>query len=220
MNDMKLEAQALERLAEENFFTIEEAIVDNKIELVYKDEKYRVRNAEFKEKNIAKKEKDKKFLQMLQATDENGKPIYMLREKLMAAYKKQGIDFKCFDDKIAFLNEKIEAQQLLLTEQAKENPSEEDAAKIAELKQNILKIRIDQYQESAKRSELLLYSIEDVCENHFLKSLIVNCSEKLVDDQWVRIFKSVEEMEVGEEELVNRLSACAMAIFFKADYTL
>jgi len=195
----------------------EQLIKDNKAEFKFEDKMYRVITPTYKEKILASEAKDEKYMELLEKNDSTGKPIFKRKEQLIELYKKQGIDINEFDNEFKRLGEIIKKKQIELNSLTKQNKDDEDKEKIKSVKQQITVLQTKQVLTLNEKTELLRYSIEDKCENHYLQVLIVQCTEVFINNNWEKLYKNIDEFNNGNEALNNRINFIAAYLFTRND---
>ena len=179
-------------------YNIEDMIKDNKIYFDYNNQEYRIRKSTRQEKRKMGEIKTQKFNQLLQDTDKNGKPKYILREQLIDMYEKRGINLSKMNQELTELAHKEENKLLILAKTDNEK-------QIKILKDEVQEFRNEQTDISIRKADLLEFSLEDTLKefmNTYLCHLLLEKKEK---DNWVRVFKTHTDFINSEnEELITR----------------
>ena len=186
--------EALKAMQElEDSVRLENIIKDNKIEFKSGDRTFRVRKPTLEEQQEIDNVRRKKYLELVR--DDS----YLFKKQWIETYKKKGIDINKIDTDIKRIDDELRRTLLRLAKTT-------DKKGIGELKNQILKLRDEQYALSIEKTDLLSYSIEDQTFIHaksYTAYLILERKEK---DKWVRHFKDFEEFQRTEDsDLVSKL---------------
>jgi len=181
---------------------VENLLQNNEIEFEYKNQKYKVRKPTYKEKQEAYQKRIAKYNELLEATDDKGKPLYKTEEELKKLYKKRGIDLDELDNKFTALEQQKKLYQEKLGKALKEKKSDNE---LQDYKKQIENIIEEQKTISAKKTLLLETCIENQAIVFFYNYLAYLVTEKLENEKWVRAFKTYEEFLNNDEELINQL---------------
>jgi len=170
----------------------ESMIRDNKIEFEYKKEKYRVRMPKAGEDLEVNEKKNTLYIKLLK--DDN----YLTEEQLIETYKKKSINISDLNKQFEDWAEKLKNTQIEL---AKIPDSNQEA--IENLIKKIVDIKDKMMEISQKKVILLQYSIEAKVEHYYYLYLAYLVTEKLENGDWIKCWKTYEEFENGETELVG-----------------
>ena len=176
---------------------IEDVTKNNVCEFTYNDIKYRVAKINYQQKQDIYKERVKKFTALLKDHE------YFLEKDLKKMYSERGIDIDAMTKQIINLGNKKTALQIKLGEALKKEASDADCLA---LKKEIESIEQDQRAVAMEKQTLLEFSIENQVILHMYNYMTYVISEKLVQDKWVKAFKSFEEFMQSDEELVTKLA--------------
>lgn len=177
----------------EDSVRLENIVKDNKIEFKSGDKSFRVRKSNLEEQQEIDDVRRKKYLELVR--DDS----YLFRKQWIETYKKKGIDISKMETDMKRIEDETRRSLLRLAKTT-------DKKGIGELKDQILKLRDQQYVLSIEKTDLLSYSIEDQTHIHaksYNAYLILERKEK---DKWVRHFKDFEEFQKTEDsDLVSKL---------------
>jgi len=180
----------------------ENIIKDNKIEFVIKDVQYRVRKPNLCEQEIADKEKNRKYVELI--NDDN----CLFREQWIEKYKSKGIDIEKMESKIRQLETEIE--KILLKLATVSNEADVDL-----LKSEIEILRNEQIDLTIKKTDLLSYSIEDKLLYHVNTYVTYLVLEKKENDKYTKVFDSFEEFSSSKNSaLINKSFYCINLIVY------
>jgi len=172
---------------------MENIVKDNKIEFKSGDKNYRIRKPNLEEQQEIDDVRRKKYLELMR--DDS----YLFRKQWVKEYKKKGIDIDKMDNDIKLKGNKIKELLLKLA-------TLNDKKLIGELKDQILKLRDEQYLLNMEKTDLLSYSIEDqlmIYVNSYTACVILERKEK---DKWVKQFKDYDEFQKCEDmDLINNI---------------
>lgn len=186
--------EALKAMQElEDSVRLENIVKDNKIEFKSGDKAFRVRKPNLEEQQEIDDVRRKKYLELVR--DDS----FLFKKQWIETYKKKGIDI----DKIETdMKLKEDETRKLLLRLAKTT----DKKGIGELKDQILKLRDEQYALSIEKTDLLSYSIEDQTYIHaksYTAYLILDVKK---EDKWIKHFKDFEEFQKSEDQdLIGKL---------------
>jgi len=185
----------------------EELIKDNNISFEYKNNLYRVHLLTYKEKVELDNLRRQKFGELMQ--DKN----IMLEKTLIEQYKIKGIDIQEeIDNKIKDLSIKETNIQLKLGESLSKK---EDDIILKEYKDQIEQIQKEKKVLSAQRALLLEFSLETQLMNYVSSVICYLCLDKMVENKWERIFKTLDEFENYEDEgLLNKAGLHSLFLQF------
>jgi len=172
---------------------LENIIKNNKIEFTSGDKVYRVRKSTLIEQQEIDTARRKKYVEYM--NDDS----YLFRKQWIEKYLKKGIDIKKMEDDIKRIEDEV--KQLLLR-LAQTSITKE----IGELKDQILKLRDEQFNKSIEKTDLLSYCIEEqlnIVANSYTAYITLERKEK---DKWVKCFKDYKEFENCDNmELINQV---------------
>jgi len=201
MEDNKVREEArnkLNELKEEvDLSLLDEMLKGNTIEFKHKDKYYRARPLKMIDKEELSDLKHKKYLFLLQEKLPDGKKAHFLEKELIKVYKENGIDTAEMDNKITkFQSEQKEIA--LRFGEAIANHIDEKLWKtyeeqIDELKDKIRLLIIE-------KSSYLTYSLENELENYMIKCITYLELEEKIEENWKRVFSSIEELNKCEDE--------------------
>jgi hypothetical protein len=120
----------------------------------------------------------------------------MFRKSWIESYKKKGIDIAEMESKGKLVKSELEAAMLRLA-------TTQEPKAITELKNDILKLKDEQFGISMQITDLLSYSIEDQINIFSLSYTDYIVLEKEVNKEWVRAFSSYEEFRKDESKVAN-----------------
>jgi len=178
---------------------LEQFIKDNKNEFVYNEKHYRIRKPIPLEKELANKERMKKYMDYLKD------PVYMFKKQLLELYRIKGIDIDGIDAEVKnlFLNEQGLLKKLALTE---------DPVDIEFLEKEIAESRASQQDLMLYKDELLKYCIEQQLDDFLKFYLVYLVLEIKNDEKWSRVYKSFEEYMLSSEEILQAKASQIFAV--------
>ena len=183
--------EAMKALAEiEDTVKLENLVKNNVIEFIVDNVTYRVRKPSFVEQqeiNIARR---KKYLELVK--DET----YLFRKQWIEQYKVKGIDIVAMENKVRALAEEIKATLLRLA-------TSQDSKDITSLKQDVMKLRDEQFTTSIEITDKLSYSIEDqivVYVNSYTTYLVL---EKKIENLWQKVYVNYEDFQKSDSKVIN-----------------
>jgi len=190
----RMAKEALKAMQEiEDSTRLENIIKDNKIEFKSGDKVYRVRKSTLIEQQEIDTARRKKYVEYM--NDDS----YLFRKQWIEKYLKKGIDIKKMEDDIKRIEDEV--KQLLLR-LAQTSITKE----IGELKDQILKLRDEQFSKSIEKTDLLSYCIEEqlnIVANSYTAYLTLERKEQ---DKWVKHFKDYDEFQNCDNmELINKV---------------
>lgn len=169
---------------------MEDLIKDNKIEFTLKDITYRIRKPNHREREEARKERSKRYIELLNTKG------YMLKEELIGLYKeKHNVDIEAKEREIKTIQKEIEKLDKRLAPEKDKKSQEILENEIIKLKQtqSNTSIKIEEYLEPCIESEL----------REFGNLYIVYLSlETKKGNKWERLFKSYNDFLNTEDESV------------------
>ncbi len=176
---------------------LEEMLKNNVIEFELKGITYRVRQPTIKERQEVKREKNKKYLELL--NDDS----YLFQEHIIEKLEKKGKSIAKMVEAMNKLQEQIERLQLKLAEYG--NAKEKDNKIITDLKLKIFELMEERNLISMKKAELLSGSIEDTLlefETTYFAYLLL---EKKEGDNWVRVFNKYDDfLQCQDNSLMSK----------------
>ena len=188
----ELSKEALIAFAEiEDTMKLENIIKDNKIEWKVGEETYRLHKPSFSEQQELATARRQKYMQLVK--DET----YLFRKQWIANYKAKGININDMENKVR--NLEGEVKNVLLRLAKSQEPKD-----IATLKQEVLKLRDEQFTISMEVTDLLAYSIEDqllIYINSFTTYLVLEKQDK---DNWIRAYKSYDEFMKSQDKVIEQ----------------
>ena len=178
---------------------LEQYLKDNVNEFVFQDKHYKVHKPTILEKEVANKERMKKYFDMLKD------PSYMFRKALVALYRTKNIDIDGMDLEVKnlFLNEKGLLKRLGGTE---------DPADIDLLEKEIINIRNQQQEIFIQKEELLKYCIEKQLEDFLKFYLIYLVLEVKNGENWEKVYKSFDEFMKSNDDILQAKAAQVFAV--------
>lgn len=178
---------------------LEQFIKDNKNEFVYNEKHYRIRKPIPLEKELANKERMKKYMDYLKD------PVYMFKKQLLELYRIKGIDIDGIDAEVKnlYLNEQGLLKKLALTE---------DPVDIEFLEKEIAESRASQQDLMLYKDELLKYCIEQQLDDFLKFYLVYLVLEIKNDEKWSRVYKSFEEYMLSSEEILQAKASQIFAV--------
>ncbi len=194
----KKKSEAVKRLTRqlkelEGLEEMESLIKNNVIDFQFEKVNYRLRRPTPQEKREVSKKRTKKYTDLLREDE------YMLREQLIELYEKKGISIRKLELEIIELQKQHESLLLKLAQCKIE-------ADIKKLKEEIIDVREQTSDIFVKKSGLLQYSLEEALlefVNTYFAYLVL---EKKKKNNWVRVFKTYEElMDCENNELLTRV---------------
>lgn len=201
-NRKELAKEAMKALSElEETTRLEEIIKDNMIEFKVLEDTYRVRKPDFNERQEMDTARRKKYLEFIK--DET----YLFRKQWVEQYKKKDIDIDAMENKVRTLDGEIKDTLLRLAKS-------QEPKDIAQLKDQVLKLREEQFNISMEVTDLLSHSIENqllVYINSYTTYLVL---EKKVEEKWVRAYSSYDEfMKSNDKAIENAFYYINMLIY-------
>jgi hypothetical protein len=163
------------------------------------DKIYRVRKPNSLEKEVANKERMKKYFTMLKDAD------YMFRKDLEKLYKTKNVDLTAMDR---------EAKNLFVSEQnlLKRLGVSSDPSDIKLLEEEIETLRSQQQEIFVEKEELLKYCIEKQLDDFLKMFLIYLVLEVKEGDKWEKVYKSFDEFMTSTDELLQGKAAQVFAV--------
>jgi len=176
---------------------LEEMLKNNVIEFELNKTTYRVRTPTIKERQEVRREKNKKYLELL--NDDN----YLFREQIIEKLEKKGKSIAKMVEAMNKIQEQIERLQLKLAEYG--NAKEKDNKIITDLKLKIFELMEERNLISMNKADLLSGSIEDTLlefETTYFAYLLL---EKKEGDNWVRVFNKYDDfLQCQDNSLMSK----------------
>jgi hypothetical protein len=183
---------------------IEELIKDNKIIFNYKEQKYRVRLLNLKEKEELDFLRRKKFGQLIKDKD------ILLEKDLIIQYKERGINIDEIDDQIKKINAEELDLQIKLGESISKNEPETILKTYGE---QIKELIINKQVLNAQKTLLLEFSLENQLLNYVAQIITYLSSDTFKNEIWERIFNNLDDFQNShDEELINKLASYSMIL--------
>jgi hypothetical protein len=170
---------------------VEELVKDNKIEFEYKEETYRVRLLNLKEKEELELLRRKKFGQLIMDKD------ILLSKDLKEQLKQRGMNIDDIDIQTDRLEAEYKEVSLQLGESISKNEGE-SILKAYEEKLNILKLAKDTL--FTQKLLLLNDSLENHLESYVYQVVTYLSLDKKVNEKWERKFKTFDEFQTYEDQ--------------------
>ena len=184
--------EAMKALAEiEDTMKLENIIKDNKIEWKQEDKTYRVRKPSFSEQQEITNARRHKYLELVK--DET----YLFRKQWITNYKAKGININEMENKVRGLEGEI--KDILLRLAKSQEPKD-----ITQLKQEVLKLRDEQFTISMEVTDLLAYSIEDQLLVHVNSFTTYTVLEKQEKDNWIKAYNSYDEFMKSQDKVIEQ----------------
>ena len=183
-----------------------ELIKDNKIEFEYDDKSYRVRLLNAKEKDELDMIRRKRFGQLLKDQD------ILLEKDLIIAYQERGINIEGIDEDIKKLNAQIDDQNYKLGEALSKQPGD---IILKTYKDEIVRLTIKIRELVIQKSHLLEYSLENQLQNFVAQAISYLCLEEKVENEWQRVFYSLDEFMKQDDRLINIVGMYSMYLHYR-----
>ena len=183
-----------------------ELIKDNKIEFEYDDKSYRVRLLNAKEKDELDMIRRKRFGQLLKDQD------ILLEKDLIIAYQERGINIEGIDEDIKKLNAQIDDQNYKLGEALSKQPGD---IILKTYKDEIVRLTIKIRELVIQKSHLLEYSLENQLQNFVAQAISYLCLEEKVDNEWQRVFYSLDDFMKQDDRLINIVGMYSMYLHYR-----
>jgi len=182
-------------------------IQDNKIPFNYNKECYQIRMPNQKERFDAEEYRSEKQVEFIQR--KNCKTKEELRKILK---ENKIIDLDVLEKKAEKIKKQFKEIYLKLAPRFNDEKEkiQEDINKINDLQLELMKIT----QEISKH---LSPSLEDRLEGVYLEYLTFQCTEKLVDKKWKRVWNTFEEWEKDNSLLATRARICMANLLFNVN---
>lgn len=174
----------------------EELIKDNKIEFEYKENKYRVRLLNLKEKEELELLRRRKFGQLIQDKD------ILMTKDLRESLKQRGINLDEVDSQINKLDAEYRQVSLQLGEALSKNEGDTILKAYAE---TLEELKTNRDTLVTQKVLLLNDSLENHLESYVYQGITYLSLEKKVEEKWVKAFASFDEFQTYEDEaLINK----------------
>jgi len=183
-----------------------ELIKDNKIEFEYDDKSYRVRLLNAKEKDELDMIRRKRFGQLLKDQD------ILLEKDLIIAYQERGINIEEIDEDIKKLNAQIDDQNYKLGEALSKQPGD---IILKTYKDEIVRLTIKIRELVIQKSHLLEYSLENQLQNFVAQAISYLCLEEKVENEWQRVFYSLDDFMKQDDRLINIVGMYSMYLHYR-----
>jgi len=183
-----------------------ELIKDNKIEFEYDDKSYRVRLLNAKEKDELDMIRRKRFGQLLKDQD------ILLEKDLIIAYQERGINIEGIDEDIKKLNAQIDDQNYKLGEALSKQPGD---IILKTYKDEIVRLTIKIRELVIQKSHLLEYSLENQLQNFVAQAISYLCLEEKVENEWQRVFYSLDDFMKQDDRLINIVGMYSMYLHYR-----
>lgn len=188
------------KLKELNELDAVEALLKNNVnEFIYNDLHYRVHKPNPMEKEIANKERMKKYFEMVKD------PAYMFKKDLMKIYETRGINIDAMELKIKNLYCK---EQGIMSRLAQT----QDPADIKLYKDEIEKLRYEQAELHYQIDDLLKFCIEQQMEDFVRCYLLYLVIETRINNVWEKTYESYEAFMASKDELLQAKAAQVFAV--------
>ena len=184
---------------------VTELLSKNEFEFDYKEQKYKVVKANFKDIQEANTKRVEKYTELLK----NEK--YLLEDDLIALYKKRGTDVKGLDSQMFSLEKQKEDYWFQLGKAIKDKQPENE---LEILKKEIEKIQKEIQTLVAKKAVLLESSIETQVNVYVFTYIAYLTMLKKEGDKWVKAWEKYDDYINADEDLVN-LSVFYTSLFPK-----
>lgn len=211
----KEEKQKKHELAKENLkilsdiedsVKMEAVVKDNKIEFKSGDKTYRVRKPNFPERHDVQQIRRKKYLELLKDDD------MLFRKQWTKLYKEKGIDIDKMEDDVKRKQGEVEALLLRLVKIQSTEP-------VKTLKDEITKLRSEQYELTIEKTDLLQYSVEDQLLLHVNTYTTYLVLERKEDEKWIRHFETFEQFQKCENgDLMAKAFEYISCLIYGDDY--
>ena len=184
---------------------IEEMIRNNKVQFEYEGKQYRCRLLNNFEKDELNKLRVKKFNSMLQEKDENDNYVFLTEKALIKQLKERGdIDLDATNEEIKKLESEESALQLKLGEAIANNS---DDKILEEYKKQIEDLRIKKMVLNTQKTLILEFSLENQLLNYVSKVITMLSTDILIDEEWKKLWNSVEEFEKEQDNNLVEVAA-------------
>ena len=190
---------------------VAEMIKSNTILFSFKDNDYRVRLLNEKEKDELDLLRRAKFSSLFQAKDENGNLSFLFEKELIKQYKERGIDIEEINDKIRKLRTEIKDLQMKLGEALEKK---EPDSILNTYKDEIIELEDEINGYIIQKSAYLENSFEKTLENYVIKVIAYLSLEIKISDQFVKAYSKLDDFLSAEDELLGKTIIYSMALSY------
>lgn len=177
---------------------VEDLIKSNKSEFTHNDIKYRLCKMNYEQKQEVYRERVKKFTMLLKDK------AYSLEKDLKKDYLERGIDIDAMTKKVQALEKQKDDLLLKLGEQLKKDAPDNDCEVY---KKEIEKINEEQKNLALEKQTLLEFTLENQVLVHMYNYMTYIASEKQVGEAWVKAFKTFDEFQKTDDDiLISKLA--------------
>jgi len=173
---------------------VENLIKDNKIEFEFKNETYRVRKPNYKERSQLHR------LRSIKKQELVFDKAYKFRNQWIEIYKEKGIDIEKIDKDIAEMYLQIEDIKLKIGSTEAKEIKEKLSKDVEELELKINRLIID-------KRDYLEFSIEDMITEFSNIALISLVLEKKAEDKWIKAFIDIDDLLANADDLLLALAS-------------
>jgi hypothetical protein len=191
-----------ELLSLNNEALVEEFISNNELRFELNKIEYKVTKPTFKQRQLLSNERIKKYSQLLSAKDELNNYIYKTEKDLTKEYKERGIDIDAMVTRFNALDMKKKDYQIKLGKLLSEKKPE---AELNLLKNEIISIEKEQSQLIQEKTALLEPCLETQLLVYLYSYLAFLITDKKEGDNWVKAFKTFEEFENTDLNLIDNI---------------
>ena len=186
--------EALKAMQElEDSVRMENIVKDNKIEFKSGDKTFRVRKPTLIEQQEVDTARRKKYIEFM--NDDS----YLFRKQWIEKYAKKGVDIKKMEDDIKRIEDEVKKLLIRLAQVS-------EAKEIGQLKDEILKLRDEQFGKSIEKTDLLSYCIEEqlnIVANSYTAYLSL---ERKENDKYVKHFENYDKFQNCDDmDLINKV---------------
>lgn len=175
---------------------IKRNVEDNKIYFEYKDNEYRLRMPNYKERKILDTTKRDKYLELV------GK--VPCEQDLIIKLEQSGKSIKKIKKQIDDLEKDKEKYQELLAREARQDPKTENKKTIDKLITEIKTIVYKQTVLAYNKIQLLSPALENQVNDVELEQVILLLFEKKQDNNWVKVYNTKDDLDKeNNQELLN-----------------
>jgi len=190
----------------EDSIKTESIVKDNKIQFKSGEKTYRVRKLNFPERNEIQEVRRTHYLKLIKADD------MLFRKQWVALYKEKDIDINKMEDDIKRKQEEIKSLLLRLVKV-------QDIKSIQTLKEDISRLRSEQYDIVIEKTDLLKFCIEDQLLLHVNTYTTYLCLERQEGDKWIRNFETFDEFEkCTDADLMPKAFEYISVLIYGEDY--
>ncbi len=174
----------------------------NEIEFEYKNMKYKVSRPSFRCKQDVNEKKMVKYIELLKMKTSSGEFQYKTEEDLIKLYKERGKDIEEINNRIDNLDKQKNDYMFKLGKLLKEGKTSDE---LEVMKKEINVIYDEQKQLVMEKSMLLESSLESQINVYVYTYMGYICTEKYIDDKWIKSWNTYEEFLEEDEYLVNKV---------------